>query len=124
MSQAASQAAAFYRDVAKTGRLWTVEDDGGVPVPQTASGRRAMPFWSSVSRVKKIIATVPAYSGFRPRELTWTEFLDSWLPDLTQDGALVGVNWSGARASGYDLEPHQLVACVEHAQRSETQVVP
>lgn len=29
MSQSAAQAAAFFRDVTRTGRLWTVRDAGG-----------------------------------------------------------------------------------------------
>lgn len=109
MSQAASQAAAFYRDVASNQKLWTVEDDVGIPAPMTSTGRRSMPFWSSLSRVKKVISTAPAYSGFRPRELTWSEFVGEWVGELKQDGYLVGVNWSGPRVRGYDCEPDDVV---------------
>ena len=115
MSQAASQAAAFYRDVAANHKLWTVEDEEGTPAPLTPSGRRAMPFWSTLSRVRRIIQTVPAYSGFRPREIAWSEFLASWLQDLKTDGYLIGVNWSGPRAKGYDIEPDDLIQNVEAA---------
>ena len=114
MGQSASQAAAFYRDVASGGRLWTIEDDGGVPAPLTSSGQRAMPVWSSLSRVQRIIATVPAYAGFRPLEVSWQDFCTSWVPDLTRDQFLVGVNWSGARATGYALSPEDVVTNVEH----------
>ena len=101
MSQAASQAAAFYRDVANTGRLWTIEDEGGYPSPMTQEGKRAMPFWSSLARARKIVRTVPAYSGFTPVEFSWEQFKNEWLPELQSEGQLVGVNWSGARATGY-----------------------
>ena len=110
MSQAASQYAAFWRDVKVSGKVWTVEDDGGFPAPQTRTGQRAMPFWSSLSRVKKIIKTVPAYAGFRPCEMTWPEMRDEWLPDLEESKMLVGVNWSGPRAVGYDIEPSDIRA--------------
>lgn len=113
MSQAASQAAAFYRDVAVSRKIWTVEDAQGTPAPLTASGRRAMPFWSTLSRVRRIIRTVPAYSAFQPREIQWSEFLTAWLPDLKADKYLVGVNWSGPRAKGYDIEPDDLIRNVE-----------
>ena len=43
MSQAASQAAAFYRDVAETGRVWTIRDAGGFPAPVGGSGQRSQP---------------------------------------------------------------------------------
>ena len=113
MSQAASQAMAFYRQVAKEKRLWTVRDAGGFPAPMTASGQRAQPFWSSLSRVEKIIKTVPAYREFEPYEISWDDFCKKWVPGLSKDGQLVGVNWSGRRAVGYDLEPERLKLSVE-----------
>jgi hypothetical protein len=108
MSQAASQAAAFYREVAKTRKVWTIRDAGGYPAPKGTDGKRAQPFWSSRSRVERIIETVPAYAGFSPDEISWEKFCSNWVPGLTRDGLLVGVNWSGKRARGYDLEPSQV----------------
>ncbi|HEY2787522.1 MAG TPA: DUF2750 domain-containing protein [Fimbriiglobus sp.] len=113
MSQAASQAWAFYRDVAKSRVVWTVRDDGGFPAPKTSSGQRAQPFWSSRSRVEKIIKNVPAYADFEPYEITWDDFCEKWVPGMTKDGLLVGVNWSGKRAVGYDIEPERLKQSVE-----------
>jgi hypothetical protein len=113
MSQAASQAWAFYRDVAKNGRLWTVRDKGGFPAPKTSDGKRAQPFWSSLSRVQRIIKTVPAYAGFEPYEISWEDFCAKWVPGLTGDELLAGVNWSGKRAVGYDMEPIRLQQCIE-----------
>lgn len=114
MSQAASQAAAFYRDVSRDGRLWTIKDDGGFPAPVTPSGR-AMPFWSSRSRAERIVAAVPAYKSFVVVEVTWDEFRDRWLPGLERDGLRVGVNWSGSKAVGYDLLPSEVRRVVEAA---------
>jgi len=73
-----------------------------------------MPFWSSRARVEKIIKTVPAYRAFRPLELSWAEFTTDWAQDLAQDGLLVGVNWSGPHARGYDLRPDEVVRNVTH----------
>ncbi len=114
MGQSASQAHAFYRDVAKNRKLWSCRDDVGFPQPRTSFGGRAMPFWSSLSRVKKIIKTVPAYGVFTPYELTWDEFLTKWMPDLKAIGVKVGVNWSGSGATGYDMEPDDVLANVTH----------
>lgn len=119
VSQSASQAAAFYRDVAKSGRVWTIKDDGGYPAPLKPSGQRAQPFWSSASRVRRIISGVPAYGGFEPVELTWREFCEKWVPMLQESGLLVGVNWSGKRAVGYDLDPGDVVECVEAARSAD-----
>ena len=83
--------------------------------------RRTMisPFWSSLSRAKKIVATVRAYSEFEPVELSWTEFVERWVPGLSRDGIQVGINWSGPRAAGYDVDPEQVVRNVA-ALRSKT----
>lgn len=113
MSNAASQAAAFYRDVARTRAVWTVRDAGGIPCPANSEGKRAMPFWSSESRVQRIVETVAAYSGFSVVQVPWEEFRDRWLAGLGRDGLLVGVNWSGAAASGYDVEPSVVRAAIE-----------
>jgi hypothetical protein len=91
MSQAASQAAAFYRDVAKTGLVWTVRDASGFPAPAGTSNKRAMPFWSSRARAAKIVATVPAYAGFEIVELTVEVFKEKWLPGLENDGLLASL---------------------------------
>jgi hypothetical protein len=109
MSQAASQASAFYREVAASRKVWTIRDAGGYPAPKGTSGKRAQPFWSSRSRVETIINTVPAYAGFTPDEISWEKFCSAWAPGMTRDGLLVGVNWSGERAVGYDIEPDQVV---------------
>jgi hypothetical protein len=37
------------------------------------------------------------------------EFLGGWLSWLELDGLLVGVNWAGLRASGFDLTPAQVI---------------
>lgn len=120
MSQSASQAAIFYREVAASGRLWTVRDSDGFPAPKNSSGQRAQPFWSSLSRVQKIIGSVPAYSGFEPVELEWSVFESRWVPGLSKDGLLVGVNWSGPKATGYDVEPEQVAKNVQHYQEKRS----
>jgi len=113
VSQAASQAAAFYRQAVEKGAVWTVRDEGGYPAPKNRKGNRAQPFWSSRERVERIIKTVPAYASFEPVEITLTAFLEKWVPALERDGFRIGVNWSGPRVVGYDMEPHVVKSAVE-----------
>lgn len=115
MSQAASQASNFYREVAANRMLWTIRDAGGYPAPVGADGRRAQPFWSSLARVERVVSSVPAYAGFQPDAIPWDRFLSAWVPGLTRDGILVGVNWSGERALGYDIEPDRVALNVAAA---------
>ncbi len=113
MSNAATQYAAFCRDVARHKIVWTLRDKGGFPAPQASSGKRAHPFWSSKSRVQRIIKTVPAYAGFEPFEIRLDDFVARWLSVLEKDDLLVGVNWSGPRAQGYDVRPDEVLARIE-----------
>jgi uncharacterized protein DUF2750 len=115
MSQSASQAAAFYRDVAEHRRVWTIRDAGGCPAPVGDRGLRSMPFWSSASRAQKVVDEVAAYSCFQIVELGWVEFRDRWLPGLARDGLLVGLNWSGVSATGYDVEAAAVLKSIEAA---------
>ncbi|GGT22141.1 DUF2750 domain-containing protein [Nonomuraea spiralis] len=117
MSQSGAQAAAFFRDVVARRRLWTVQDGDGCPAPPTARGRRSMPFWSSLAGVEKVIRTAPAYAAMEPREIGVDEWVGEWLPGLERDGLLVGVNWSGRRVVGWDLEVEHVLARLEAARR-------
>ncbi|MEQ4210148.1 DUF2750 domain-containing protein, partial [Actinopolymorpha sp. B9G3] len=42
-------------------------------------------------------------AGMEPVEISGQDWLDKWLPNLEKDGLRIGLNWSGARATGYDL---------------------
>ena len=113
MSVAALQAQAFYREVAAARALWTIRDDGGYPTPLERSGGRAVPFWSSERRALTVIRRAAAYKGFVPVRIEWDVFCSRWLPGLLQDHVLAGVNWSGSRATGYDVDPRELRENVE-----------
>lgn len=105
MGQSGSQTAQFYKDVEAKGKVWTIRDDGGFPAPMTSMGKRSMPFWSSKSRAELVIKNVPAYSSFEPVELSIERFKAYWLPELIKLDQLVGINWSGKKAIGYDQNP-------------------
>lgn len=102
MSVSAPQADSFYKEVLEHSAVWGVRDADGFPAPDTAEGR-AMPFWSLRSRAEGIVAKVPAYQDFEVVELPLDEWRSRWLPGLQRDGVRVGLNWSGATATGFDL---------------------
>ena len=113
MSIAAAHSAAFYREVALAQCVWAIEDAGGFPAPIANGTKRAMPFWSSESRANKIVENVTAYKGFKPVPIPWSTFCERWIPGLTHDGYLAGINWSGSSATGFDVEPEQVRRNVE-----------
>ena len=110
MTASAAQAEAFYGEVLHAGTVWTVCDASGIPAPKNGDGQRAMPFWSKESRAQKVVATVAAYSGFATQSVPLAEWRERWLPGLIKDGLMVGLNWSGASATGYDLLPAEVEA--------------
>ncbi len=91
MTQSAAQAAAFFEETAAGHEVWT-------------------PFWSRRSRAERVISTVAAYRDFEAVAVALDAWRDRWLPGLQRDGILVGVNWSGQSATGYDIEPAQVMA--------------
>lgn len=116
MSIAAAQASAFGEEVVASEHVWAIRDAGGFPAPINPSGERAMPFWSCESRALSIIGKVPAYRGFVPHRLSLAEFVTRWLPRLEEDGVLVGLNWSGQRATGYDISPAAVRVWIDNAR--------
>ena len=113
MSIVSAHAAAFFLEVAESGVVWGIKDSGGFPAPVAAGDKRAMPFWSSESRALAVIRRLPAYRSFTPVAIEWSVFCQRWVPGLTSDGLLAGINWSGASASGFDLEPSDVQKNVE-----------
>lgn len=113
MSISSINARAFYREVAAGGRVWTIRDENGFPAPINPDGKRAMPFWSLKSRVLATIREPEAYKDFEPVEIGWQSFCEKWIPGLTRDGILAGLNWSGASATGFDITPTEMKRNVE-----------
>lgn len=108
MTVSAAQAGAFYDEARREHSVWTIRDANGIPAPLNADGVRSMPFWSLRSRADRVIHQVDAYADFEPVEVSVDEFRQRWLPGLARDGLLVGLNWSGAGATGYDLTPEDV----------------
>jgi hypothetical protein len=108
MSLSGAHRAAFRREAGREGRVFSIRDPEGMPAPAGDDGRRAVPFWSKPTRAGRVVDQVAAYRGFEVLAVDVDEWLDQWLPRLEKDGMLVGVNWSGARATGYDLTPAQV----------------
>jgi len=69
-----------------------------------------MPFWSSEAQARRIVRSVQAFAGFEVESIDLAAWRDRWLPGLQRDGILVGLNWTGERATGFDLEPTTALA--------------
>ena len=103
MSLSGAHRAAFRREASQDGRVFSIRDAGGFPVPE-----RALPLWSRSSRAGRVVAQVPAYREFDVVEIGLADLLDRLLPGLRSAGLLAGINWAGTRATGYDVAPAQV----------------
>lgn len=110
MSISAINADAFVTEALDALKVWGIRDSAGFPTSTNASGEIAMPFWSSEARAKRVVETVNAYKDFEPVPIELTAFAEKWLPGLEKDGLLCGLNWSGERATGYDIAPRDVLA--------------
>jgi len=108
MSFSGAHRSAFRREAGREGRVFFVRDGEGLPAPVGRGGRRVVPFWSKPTRAGRVVDQVPAYRGFDVAGVDVDEWLDGWLARLATAGMLVGVNWAGARATGFDLTPAQV----------------
>jgi len=113
MSVAAPHYAKFYEEVAESRAVWAIRDAGGYPAPLAIDGKRAMPFWSSQSRAQKVISNVKAYAGFEAVQIPLDEFLERWVPGLSKDNLLMGINWAGQSATGYDVGPEEFMRNIQ-----------
>lgn len=113
MSHAALQASAFYKEVASSGRVFTVIEDGSFLVFPHKDGE-VVPFWSSRARVERVQKLHPKYRAHDCDEIPLEVFLDRTLEQLQHDGIRVGVNWSGKRLTGYDLAVPDLLKNLEY----------
>lgn len=113
MGQSSLHWNAFLKEVIKNQSVWTIRDEDGFPEPLNSEGKRAMPFWSTRKRVEKIIETVESYSHFTIYQISLEEFKQRWLAGMKRDSILVGVNWSGTSALGFDIEPDIVLGRLE-----------
>jgi Protein of unknown function (DUF2750) len=109
MSLSGAHKAAFRREATQEGRVFSIRDGNGFPAPADGAGRRAVPFWSKPTRAQRIVKAVEAFSGFEIVQIPVDVWLSDWLIHLERDRLLVGVNWAGGRATGFDMPPGEVL---------------
>jgi len=118
MTISGAHATAFFEEVVREQQVWTIRDASGFPAPLGSDGCRSMPFWSLSTRAERIISNAQDYAGFEKVMIPLGEWRAKWLPGLERDGIRVGLNWSGNRVTGYDVEPSAALASLTSRQSS------
>lgn len=120
MSLSGAHRAAFRREVTQTGQVYAIRDADGYPAPADAAGQRSVPFWSKPTRAQRVVGQVGAFQGFEVIEVAVDEWLSGWMSWLERDGLLIGVNWAGSRATGYDMTPAQVLSWFAEVETTVT----
>jgi hypothetical protein len=95
----------FCREAVQTGAVFTIGDAVAYPLPLMASGRRAMPFWSSRHQAQAIIDGDVGLRAMSVEVMALDRFLSECLPDLVDEDLGVCLNWSGRDGSDTDVCP-------------------
>lgn len=119
MSLSNAHKAAFRREVIQDGLIFSIRDANGHPAPAGLDGVRAVPFWSKPTRATRMAGQVGAFHGLTVVTIPLDDWLGEWLPGLAHADLLVGVNWAGARATGFDLTPVQVIDWFAGPDRAE-----
>jgi hypothetical protein len=112
MSEPASDAWLFYREVIASGFVWTLWDGENFPSQRNAAGQQSQAFWSSEARAKQVIALTPTLKSMKPYEISWADFTNHWAPGLNANGILAVLNWPGTGNAFY-LGAADVVGAVE-----------
>jgi len=106
VSIAAVQYDKFREQAVREERVFTFTEGGEFLVYPVHAGE-TIPFWSSRSRLETIQKRTPKYQRYQIAEIPLTEFY-ALLDRLAREDIQVGVNWSGARLTGYNFPVTQL----------------
>lgn len=106
----------FFSEAVSGQAVWSIADDQGHPAPVSGDGKRSIPFWSKESRAARVVDHVDAYRDFKVVRIDLDAWKSRWLPGMTEDGLLVGLNWSGERATGFDVEPADAKQRLAHTE--------
>jgi hypothetical protein len=112
MGFSGASAHVFYDDFINNNKVWTLRDSDGYVVLGDDSGRSVAPFWSSLSRINKMVKVI-SLEKCEIVEINGDDFFNIIIPKLTSRNIQVGVNWSGKNATGYDMPAVQLKEIIE-----------
>lgn len=104
----------FVEVVAVTGQIWCLRGATWARA-NDASGREAIPFWSSEAAAAR--CAIRRWTGFAPQPIDLDTWLTGWLQGMAEDG-IVAVVATGPTHAGVAVAPDWLAGAVrsQHAQ--------
>ncbi|WP_157964689.1 DUF2750 domain-containing protein [Algibacillus agarilyticus] len=98
----------FCQQIVELDKVWTIQDEKGIPTPLNSENIRSMPFWSELTSAESFIAKMAGYEAFQVLEIAREAFVDKWISGIHQDGLCIGLNWSAESDNNIDIEPAEL----------------
>ncbi|PAE35438.1 DUF2750 domain-containing protein [Bacillus sp. 7884-1] len=98
----------FINEIIDDRKVWTIESEEGVPITKSDT-QDSMPFWSSKLRVQEVINSISVYRNYKPLEISLQDFIENWIPNLNEDGLIIGANLNGESLIGHNWEPNELL---------------
>ena len=99
----------FINEIIEHQKVFTIENEEGIPTTTNDNGEESMPFWSSELRTEVIIKNVNFYREYHPLEISLEDFISNWLPKLQKDALVLGANLKGDKLIGTDWNPKELL---------------
>ena len=99
--------ARFLDNVRATGEVWGLKSSTGWAVCESGEFEDTVvyPFWADAAAAAA--HCTGDWAGFTPAAVGLDEFIERWLPGMSEDDVLVGTNWD-ADLSGPEWEPLDL----------------
>jgi hypothetical protein len=102
----------FVRTVAEQGAAYTFQTGGEYPI-FPMHGAEVIPFWSSQALAKQVQKDHAEYRKFKIVRVDIEQLFGSLLPDMADEGVLIGLNWSGRELLGFDQSAEDLLAALD-----------
>lgn len=104
-------AEAFVAAVVEQGDAFTFRTGGDYPI-FPMHGAEVMPFWSSQALAKRVQHDHLEYAEFKIARVDFEHFFHALLPEMAEQGVLIGLNWSGRELLGFDQSAEDLMAAL------------
>ena len=106
----------FVTTVAQDGVAFTFLAGDDYPI-FTMHEAEVMPFWSSRKLAEQVQRDHPESRNFKIARIEFDQFHQAILPEMAEQGVLVGVNWSGRVLMGFDQPAEELLDALDEAMR-------
>ncbi|MCG8586689.1 MAG: DUF2750 domain-containing protein [Pirellulales bacterium] len=98
----------FVKTVVAQGEAFVFQSGTDYPI-FPMHGAEVMPFWSSRELARQVQQHHAEYADFKVARVDFDQFFHTMLPEMADQGVLIGLNWSGQELLGFDQSAEDLI---------------